>query len=234
MTIAGKAARLADDRTTIATRLKEGDRHTFQQVIRKHNQRLYRIARAVLRHDADAEDAVQETFIKAFADLRWLDQVEDYGAWLARIALNVSIDKLRQSRRRNDLVDNLAGTSQPDPKDSFQRSLLETPEQQLAMSQIREMLVREIDRLPDGFREVFVLRAVEEMSIEETAELLQIPEATVKSRLHRARARLAKSIRTKIDAEALGVFPFAGERCECLTARIIGRLEERGLVPRSH
>jgi RNA polymerase sigma-70 factor (ECF subfamily) len=119
-------------------------------------------------------------------------------------------------------------------KDSFQRSLLETPEQQLAMSQIREMLAREIDKLPNGFREVFVLRAVEEMSIEETAELLQIPEATVKSRLHRARTRLAKSIRVKINAEALNVFPFAGERCDRITARIIGCLEERGLIPRSH
>jgi RNA polymerase sigma-70 factor (ECF subfamily) len=227
MTIAEKAA-------DIAARLREGDRQTFQTVIRKHNQRLYRIARAVLRHDADAEDAVQETFIKAFADLRRLDQVEDCGAWLARIALNVSIDKLRQSRRRNDLAESLAGTYQPDVKDSFQRSLLETPEQQLAMSQIREMLAREIDKLPNGFREVFVLRAVEEMSIEETAELLQIPEATVKSRLHRARTRLAKSIRVKINAEALNVFPFAGERCDRITARIIGSLEERGLIPRSH
>jgi RNA polymerase sigma-70 factor (ECF subfamily) len=225
---------IAEKAADIAARLREGDRPTFQAVIRKHNQRLYRIARAVLRHDADAEDAVQETFIKAFADLRWLDQVEDYSAWLARIALNVSIDKLRQSRRRNELTESLAGTYQPDAKDSFQRSLLETPEQQLAMSQIREMLAREIDRLPDGFREVFVLRAVEEMSIEETAELLQIPEATVKSRLHRARARLAKSIRVKINAEALNVFPFAGERCDRITARIIGSLEERGSIPRSH
>ncbi len=232
MTMTEKAIHPADDYANMAVRLKQGDRQAFQAMIRKHNRRLYRIARAVLRDDTDAEDVVQETFIKVFTHLAWLGEVEDHGAWLARIALNLAIDKARQSKRRGDLAESLAKTHGPEAQDSFQRSLLETPEQQLAMSQIREMLTREIDSLPDGFREVFVLRAVEEMSIEETAELLQIPEATVKSRLHRARARLANSIRTQINVEALNVFPFAGKRCDRITARIIDGLEAQGIIPR--
>ncbi len=221
--------------TVDLTGLRRKEQKAFEAIIRIHNQRLYRIARAIVRDDMEAEDIVQEAYIKAFTRLeQFQGEPSKFGAWLARITTNLAIDRTRKSKRANQLVSSLldsfksiSGESSPIPQ-----SNTPSPERQAAMSEIRQLLEQEIDKLPDGFREVFIFRIVEEMSIEETADLLQIPAATVKTRLHRARAKLQVSLKEQLTAASLTVFPFAGARCDRITAHVLGDLEKRGVILR--
>ena len=213
-------------------RLRAGERCAFEPIIRKHNQRLFRIARAILRDDAEAEDVVQEVYIKAFTRLDDFDDIQGLSPWLSRVTANQAIDRLRKTKRAahliNDFYELLGGGSETSSTQIARNAV--TPERQAAMSQIRTLLEREIDKLPDGFREVFVLRVIEEMSVEETSDVLQIPAATVKSRLHRARTKLQQSIKTQFTAESLNAFPFAGVRCDRITAHVLDHLEVKGVI----
>ncbi len=216
----------------LITLLKAGNHQAFQTLIRTYNQRLFRIARSIMREDMEAEDVVQEAYLKAFTHLDGFKNTDHLGAWLARITTNLAIDRLRKAKRSQKLVDDLLNSA-PDTEDqspSASQSNGMTPERQAAMSQIRALLEREIDNLPDGFREVFVLRIVEEMSIEETSDILQIPLATVKTRLHRARNKLQTSIKTQLNKASLNVFPFAGARCDRITAAVLKQLQKQGII----
>ncbi|MCP4935693.1 MAG: RNA polymerase sigma factor [bacterium] len=216
----------------LITRLKTGEHQAFERLIRNYNQRLYRIARAIVRDDMEAEDVVQETYIKAFTNLDKFQGSDRLGAWLARITTNLAIDRTRKSNRAQKLVDDLLNLAPNTNEQSTQISSSQTlsPERQAAMSQIRKLLEREIDLLPDGFREVFVLRVVEELSIEETSDILQIPHATVKTRLHRARRKLQSSLNIQLTSISLTVFPFAGARCDRITASVIEQLQNKRII----
>ena len=225
----------ATGETEMISRLKAGDHQAFNGLIRSYNQRLFRIARSIVREDMEAEDIVQDAYIKAFTRLDSFISTNEpgkLGAWLARITTNLAIDRTRKTKRSTKLVDDLLNslptTSLQSGPSAAPNDL--TPERQAAMSQIRALLEREIDNLPDGFREVFVLRIVEELSIEETSDILQIPAATVKSRLHRARNKLQCSIKSQIDKASLNVFPFAGARCDRITKSVLDQLHNKGLV----
>ena len=216
----------------LITRLKAGDHQAFEGLIRNYNQRLFRIARAIVREDMEAEDVVQEAYIKAFTNLESFQGRDRLGAWLARITTNLAIDRTRKSKRTQKLVDDLLNSAPPTNEQSAQIPSSQTlsPERQAAMSQIRKLLEEEIDKLPDGFREVFVLRVVEELSIEETSEILQIPPATVKTRLHRARSKLQSSLNIQLTKVSLTVFPFDGARCDRITASVLAQLQYRGAI----
>jgi len=222
---------------TVLSRLKSGDQQAFHELIRTYNQRLFRIARAILREDMEAEDIVQEAYIKAFTHLDSFTkknglEAHGLGAWLARITTNLAIDRTRKVKRSQKLVDDLLHSAPDlmDPSPSSTTANNMTPERQAAMSQIRALLEREIDNLPDGFREVFILRVVEELSIDETSNILQVPPATIKTRLHRARAKLQASIKTQISSASLQVFPFAGARCDRITENTLARLKQQGIT----
>lgn len=213
-------------------KLCSGEPLAFEQVIRTHNQRLFRIARAILRDDFEAEDVVQEAYLKAFTNLDMLEASNTPGAWLAKVTTNLAISRLRQKKRRIRLADALLDEAAAQNITPLQQKGFGemSPEHQTALTQVRQLLEREIDDLPDGFREVFVLRVVEDMSVLETAEALDLSPQTVKSRLHRARAKIQKSIKSQLTSASLKVFPFAGEHCDRITANVMRKLEAEGTI----
>ena len=200
--------------------------------MRAHNQRLFRIARSMLRDDSEAEDIVQDTFIKAFINADDLKDNARISAWLGKITVNLARDRLRQRARqallfkRSDNPDVIPINRAFQEENDRQFS----PERIAAMGDIRRTIEQEIDQLPNGFREVFIMREIESLSIEETAQLLSLPEGTVKTRLHRAKILLRKGLEGRLSAESLRVFPFGGVHCARTTAAVIRHLQE-GLQP---
>jgi len=209
-------------------KLRSGESSAFEQIIRTHNQRLFRIARAILRDSFEAEDIVQEAYIKAFTNLDILETSNEPGAWLAKITSNLAISRLRQKKRQIRLAEELIEDNVIPLRQGGNGVM--SPEHQTALTQIRQLLEREIDGLSDGFREVFVLRMVEDMSVIETAQTLDLSPQTVKSRLHRARAKIQNSIKSQLTSEALEVFPFAGEHCDRITANVLEKLRDIGVT----
>ncbi|MGH1417941.1 MAG: RNA polymerase sigma factor [Hyphomicrobiaceae bacterium] len=201
-------------------------------VMRRHNQRLFRIARGILRNDAEAEDIVQDVFVKAFTHLDHLRGESSISAWFARVTANMAISRLRSLNKQAQLTtfseagDGLQLVESKAAMDVDQIS----PEQTAGIRDVRLLLEQEVDKLPDGFREVFILREVEQMSIAETADALSIPPETVKTRLHRAKLKLRDGLEPHVTAVSLRAFPFLGQRCERTTNAVLRRLSaERGL-----
>jgi RNA polymerase sigma-70 factor (ECF subfamily) len=213
------------DDTELLSRARGKDRHAIRLIIQRHNQRLFRIARSIVRNDSEAEDALQEAYCNAFANLETFRGEARFETWLARIVMNEALGRLRRRRSTMDLsaVEDragLAGQIIPFPNSASHLD----PETAMAQSEIRALLERAIDHLPEKFRTILVARLVEGMSIEETAELFGILPETVKTRLHRGR-RLLKQEMEKYVGPLLGdAFPFAGHRCERLTQNVLRRL----------
>jgi RNA polymerase sigma-70 factor (ECF subfamily) len=206
-------------------RARQGDAAAFDILIRRHDKHLYRIARGVLPDAHEAEDAVQETFVRAFTGLRGFRGAASLRTWLTRIVLNEAI---RRRRRRPVMVDlgELQSAQERARRPLHSASLTareRDPERAAAQSQIRKMLESAIDGLPASFRIVFVMRHVEEMSTADTAALLGIREETVKTRLHRARRMLRERLGVELEAVLKGVFPFERPRCDALVQRLLDR-----------
>jgi RNA polymerase sigma-70 factor, ECF subfamily len=200
----------AEDATIIA-RVCAGDLAAFAVLMRRYNQRLYRAARAILRDDSEAEDVVQETYLRAFAHLSGFRYEARLGTWLTKIAVNEACARLRRSRRARVTDDiDVAGD--------------DTPEHCAHEGELRSALETAIDRLPARLRVVFVLRALEELSTAETARILGISPVAVKVRLHRARAAIQRSLSGQFEGATAEAFMFLGLRCGRLTAAVLGRL----------
>lgn len=196
---------------------RDGD--AFRTIIKTHNQRLYRIARGVVRNDSEAEDIVQEAYVSAFAHLESFRGDASLATWLSRIVINEALGRLRKRRRMVAMPEN--------PQAEIIRFPLnpsDDPERTMAQRQILELVERATDSLPDVYRIVFVARVIEGLSIEETAELLGVRPETIKTRLHRARALVRKALDDQIGPVLLDAFPFAGRRCERLTNAVMQRL----------
>jgi RNA polymerase sigma-70 factor (ECF subfamily) len=202
-------------------RAQRGEPDVLADIMRQHNRRMFRIARAILRNDAEAEDIVQDAFVKAFTELGSLREPSSAAAWLAKITANLAISRVRLLKRRGRVV--LADGELEDRPDDMEADQ-HTPERLTAMGDVRRLLEKAIDRLPDGFREVFMLRVVEHMSVEETATTLGVLAATVKSRLHRAKAMLRSDLEEHLTAVSLTAFPFGGARCQRVTQAVLARL----------
>ena len=209
----------------LVERARRKDPKAIRLLIKQQNQRLYRIARSIVRDDSDAEDVLQEAYVRAFAGLDGFKGEARIGTWLARIVINEALGWLR--RRRPTTVTSLSSTdigldAQIIPFPGANR--IADPETTMAQSEIHILLERAIDGLPEGFRKVFVARLVERMSVEETAELFGIPPQTVKTRLFRARALLRTEIERQIGPVLRDAFAFAGRRCDKLTEAVLSRL----------
>ncbi|RWM71506.1 MAG: RNA polymerase sigma factor [Mesorhizobium sp.] len=191
----------------------------FRTIVKMHNQRLYRIARSVVRNDSEAEDIVQEAYVRAFAQLGDFRGESSLATWLSRIVINEALGRLRKRRRTVAMPQNLQAEII-----KFPLNPSDDPERMMAQRQILELVERATDRLPDVYRTVFVARVIEGLSIDETAELLDVRPETVKTRLHRARALVRKALADQIGPVLLDAFPFAGRRCERLTAAVMQRL----------
>jgi RNA polymerase sigma-70 factor (ECF subfamily) len=210
----------------LVERARRKESAAVKLIIQQHNQRLYRIARSIVRDDAEAEDVLQEAYVRAFTNLESFRGEARLGTWLARIVMNEALGRLRRRRTTVELESvaaarRLEAQIIPFPHTNPQLD----PETSMAQLEIQALLERAIDALPEGFRTVFVARAVEGMSIEETAELLGIRPETVKTRLHRARRMLRDELEKHIGPVVGSAFPFLGERCARLTDRVLERLE---------
>ncbi len=207
-------------------RARQGDAGAFGTLIRRHDKHLYRIARGVLPEDHEAEDAVQEAYVRAFTGLRDFRGAASLRTWLTRIVLNEAIRRRRRRRAMLDL-DALHAAQERSPRPIHSASLTardRDPERAAAQSQIRKMLEKAIDSLPAVFRIVLVMRDVEETSIRDTASLLGIQEETVKTRLHRARRLLRDSLGEQLASALKDVFPFERPRCDALVQRLLDQL----------
>jgi RNA polymerase sigma-70 factor (ECF subfamily) len=208
----------------LARRVAGGETAAFETLMRRHNRTLFRTARAILRDDAEAEDTLQEAYMQAYQAIGNFRGEAKLSTWFARIVANEALMRLRKQARRAEIVPLQSGAAIDELNEIPDANMDKTPERSAQRAQIRRLLEAQIDALPDDYRAVFVLRAVEEMSVEETAAVLRIPEATVRSRLFRARSLLREGLATKIDLACDEAFAFAGERCDRIVANVMERI----------
>jgi RNA polymerase sigma-70 factor (ECF subfamily) len=210
----------------LARRVAAGERAAFVAMMRRYNQTLFRTARSILKDDAEAEDAVQEAWLSAHRSIGGFRADAKLSTWLVRIVANEAFARLRKRRRHGEVVplrldadgdDSMETTMGDQPSDR--------PDGQALRSELRRLLEARIDELPSAFRAVFVLRAVEDMSVEEVAASLGIPAATVRSRFFRARGLLRDALASEIDFDVEDLFAFAGARCDRIVAGVIARLD---------
>ena len=207
------------DDTELLRVAREGDATAFDALIRRHDRLLYRVARSILLDDYEAEDVVQETFIKAFKGLEDFRGDASLATWLTRIALNEALARKRRQRTTVELEALTQPVTQIEP--SSMVAPAQDPEVTAAQNQIRRLLERAIDGLPESLRTVFVMRHVQELSTAEAARLLGLGEPTVKTRLHRARRMLRQILGDQVAASLNDVFPFERQRCDLLVERVL-------------
>jgi RNA polymerase sigma-70 factor (ECF subfamily) len=201
------------------------DEAAIRGVMQQHNRRLYRLARSIVRSDGEAEDVVQQSYVRAFTSLATFRGESDVGTWLGRIVINEALERLRRPRAMTGWTTSESGrpfAAQVLPFPFSDEQL--DPERTMAQREIQLLVERAIDDLPDAFRTVFVARVVEEMSIEETAALLELRPETVKTRLHRARKLLTQALERQFGPALTDAFPFEGRRCARMADAVIRRL----------
>ncbi|MFP3943950.1 MAG: RNA polymerase sigma factor [Alphaproteobacteria bacterium] len=204
---------------------QEGSEAAVRILIRRYNGRLFRVARSVTGDDAEAEDVVQEAYVKAFTHLSGFRGEAAFSTWLTRIALNEALGRLRRRRTAAEILGMEAAEDVDTVREpAFALPPPASPESEAARGQVRQFLERAVDELPDTFRMVFVLREIEGLSVKETAALLGIGAGTVKTRLHRARRLIRKSIERRLAPRFAELFPFGGMRCARIADNVALRL----------
>ena len=229
MTQPASLASGAGDSELIA-RAAAGDARAFEALMRRYNRMLFRTARAILRDDAEAEDALQEAYLQAYGSLASFRAEAKLSTWLARIVANEALMRLRKQTRRAEIVP-MQSADAPEVEQVMDSDMDNAPDTRAARGEIRRLLEAQIDALPETYRTVFMLRAVEELSAEETAAVLEIPAATVRTRLFRARSLLREALAQKIDVACEDAFSFAGERCDRVVASVLARLSPTKETP---
>lgn len=213
------------DDASLAGRVQAGDPAAFELLMRRHNRRLYRLARSMLRDAADAEDALQEAYLAAYQNMGAFRGEASLATWLSRVVVNQCLARLRRQARRDNIVPMVAmGGLDEQEAIAMPADDKDSPDRALIRAELRAVLERKLDELPEAFRTVFVLRSVEELSVEETARTLDLPEATVRSRHFRARSMLRESLAMDIDIAERDVFSFDGERCDRIVASVLRKL----------
>jgi RNA polymerase sigma-70 factor, ECF subfamily len=220
------------DDSALAARVAGDDHAAFEALMRRHNGRLFRVARAILKDETEAEDALQDAYLDAYRHMGEFRGAAQLATWLTRIVINQALMRLRRRRRdrvvvplRERATAERGEASDPDVADAA----MESPPAAVLRDELRRVLERRIDDLPVAFRTVFVMRDVEDMSVQETADCLAIPASTVRTRLFRARALLREALARDLDAATVAVFDFAGERCDRIVAGALARV--RALAP---
>src|SRR2546423_4716297 len=208
----------------LVQRARNRDEAAVRIIMQSNNRRLYRLARGILRNDSEAEDVVQETYVRAFTHLENFRGDSSLATWLARIAMNEALGRLRRQRLGVEWNSLPPGTLEAQIIQFPHSGASADPEKSMAQRQIQNVVEHAIDELPDAFRVVFITRVIEGMNVEETAEILQLKPETVKTRLHRARTMLRDNVEKQIGPVVMEAFPFAGRRCERLTHAVLKRL----------
>lgn len=208
---------------SIVQRVVAGERAAFELLMRRYNRRLYRLARATLGDPQDAQDALQEAYLSAYRSLAQFRGDSSLATWLSRLVLNECLGRLRRSRRRQNVIPmiQVAADAELDPASPDDSG---SPVRAATRAQMREILERKIDALPESFRAVFILRSVEELTVEETAECLGIPAETVRSRHFRAKALLREAMARDVDLAERDVFEFGGSHCDQIVSQVLTRI----------
>lgn len=212
------AAAIGPDDAEVVRRVLAGQTALFELLMRRHDQRVYRAVRSVLRDEAEAEDAMQQTWLLAYASLADFAGASAFSTWLVRIAVNEALGRLRR-RARGAAVTDLSGAAE-----GVMSRPSDTPEEQAATAEARRLLERSIDRLPMPYRTVFVLREVEQLSTAETAEVMALSEDAVKVRLHRARLALRDALAAEVGVGAEQTFQFLAPRCNRLVRAVLEQI----------
>ena len=194
--------------------------------MREHNRMLFRTARAILRDDADAEDALQEAYVQAYRAFDSFRGDAKLSTWLARIVANEALMRLRKRARRAEIVP-IEPSASAAMEQITDTNMDNAPDSSAERKQMRGLLEAQIDALPDLYRTVFMLRAVEELSVEETAAVLDMPPATVRTRFFRARSLLREALAQKMDVACEDAFSFAGSRCDRIVANVLARINPK-------
>jgi RNA polymerase sigma-70 factor (ECF subfamily) len=213
----------------IVARVLAGERALFELLMRRHNQQLFRVARAILRHDAEAEDAVQQAWISAYQRMDQFAGAARFSTWLTRITIHAALARLRRTHQRNEVA---WETPEQEERMSQVRSPSPDPEEQASGRELTALVERAIDDLPEIYRLVVMLRQVQQLSTAETAACLEVSEEVVKVRLHRGTAMLRDAMTARVDALAAETFAFLGARCDRIVAGVLAALA--ALPPRAN
>ena len=216
-----EADTLSDE--ALVGRARARDEAAVRALTRRYNRRLFRVARSILRDDGEAEDVVQEAYARAFTGLDLFRGDASFGTWITRIAMNEALGRLRRRRPTVDWETYGENRTQAQIIDFPVSAASNDPERTMAQGEIRAVLEKAIDDLPDAFRAVFVARIVEGMTVEETADLFGLQAETVKTRLHRARNLLRDALDKQLGPALTSTFPFGGRRCARMTEQVVRR-----------
>jgi len=210
----------------VVTRVLAGETGMFEIIMRRYNQLLYRVARSILRNDGEAEDVMQDAYVRAYEHLGQFAAKAKFSTWLTRIAVHEALSRQRRGNRYQELEP--MSEREGDPMDRF-ASLAPDPEQQASNSEVRRLLEEAVEKLPDAYRTIFILRDIEEMSTTDAADVLEITEDNVKVRLHRARALLRKSLYARAGMERKEAFNFHAVRCDRVVKNVFERIQKQAL-----
>ncbi len=210
-----------------------GDDAAFALIMRRHNRLLFRTVRSILKNDDDTQDAVQEAYLHAWRALGTFRADAKLSTWLVRIAVNEALGRLRSTGAQVVSLNAAVDTDAIPPEEQMQANPDEQPEPAVMRTELRHQIEARIDTLPEQFRTVFMLRGVEELTIEEVSAALDIPEATVRSRYFRARGLLREGLARDIDMAVGDAFSFAGPRCDKIVAGVLAAIPRARASPRS-
>ncbi len=213
----------------LVRRAAQRDGAAFEAIMRRHNQLLFRTARGIVRSDEEAEDVAQEAWMQAWRALASFRAESKLSTWLVRIAVNEALGRQRRKRAQIIPLEAAMMSSDTDTQSALAETPDRGPEQSVERVQVRALIEARIDQLPEIFRSVFMLRAIEEMSVDEVAEALEIAPATVRTRYFRARAILREGLAQEVDFAIGEAFSFAGERCDRIVAGVMARARAEGL-----
>lgn len=208
----------------LAARAAAGDDGAFERIMRRHNRLLFRTARSILKSDAEAEDALQEAYLRAWRALGNFRSEARLSTWLVRIVINEALGRLRRRGAQVLAFDATIDLADVSLEDAMEGNPDDRPDRAAMRSEVRGLMEACIDALPEAFRTVFMLRAVEEMSVEEVSAALGLPEATVRTRFFRARGLLREGLARDIDHALADAFSFDGARCDRIVTRVMAAL----------
>lgn len=205
----------------LVSRVRAGEKGLYEMLMRRYNQRIFRVIRSVVTNDDEAEDVLQEAWVRAYEHLDQFAGRASFSTWVTRIAFHEALARTRNSRRWIPL-ENPGGEIMAEAE--RRQTTSETPEREAERDQLGRMLKAAVDALPETYRTVFVLREVEQLSTMETAECLELSEEAVKTRLHRSRALLRRDLKSRIGPAITEAYAFLGARCDRVVMRVLKRI----------
>ena len=204
--------------TEVIRRVRAGETALFEILMRRHNRRVYRVARAIVKDESEAEDVMQEAYVNAYTHLHQFAERAQFSTWLTRIAVHEALARVKKRDRLTEFDENEEASESTMPAFNF---IGRSPEQQASNAELRALLETAVESLPQGYRVVFVLREIEGLNTAETADSLGVTEETVKTRLHRARALLREELFQRAGIATSYAFEFHLSRCDRIVKRVI-------------